>query len=31
LPCGHYIAEELPALLLAEAFDFFNASPQEQS
>jgi len=24
LPCGHYIAEEAPALLLAEAFKFFN-------
>ena len=24
LPCGHYIAEEAPALLLAEAFDFFK-------
>lgn len=23
LPCGHYIAEEAPALLLDEAFDFF--------
>jgi len=24
LPCGHYIAEEAPALLLAEAFEFFK-------
>ena len=24
LPCGHYIAEEAPALLLAEAFKFFK-------
>jgi haloacetate dehalogenase len=24
LSCGHYIAEEAPALLLAEAFDFFT-------
>ena len=24
LPCGHYIAEEAPALLLAEAFQFFK-------
>jgi haloacetate dehalogenase len=24
LPCGHYIAEEAPALLLAEALNFFN-------
>jgi haloacetate dehalogenase len=24
LPCGHYIAEEAPALLLAEAFHFFT-------
>ncbi|MBW8721638.1 MAG: alpha/beta hydrolase [Polaromonas sp.] len=24
LPCGHYIAEEAPALLLAEAMDFFR-------
>lgn len=24
LPCGHYIAEEAPALLLDEAFDFFK-------
>ena len=26
LPCGHYIAEEAPALLLAEALDFFSRS-----
>lgn len=25
LPCGHYIAEEAPALLLAEARDFFKS------
>ncbi|MDB5929711.1 MAG: alpha/beta hydrolase fold protein [Polaromonas sp.] len=24
MPCGHYIAEEAPALLLAQAFDFFK-------
>jgi haloacetate dehalogenase len=24
LPCGHYIAEEVPALLLAQAFKFFT-------
>jgi haloacetate dehalogenase len=24
LPCGHYIAEEAPALLLGEAFNFFQ-------
>ena len=24
VPCGHYIAEEAPALLLAEAFNFFK-------
>ena len=24
LPCGHYIAEEVPALLLDQAFDFFT-------
>jgi len=24
LPCGHYIAEEAPALLLAEALKFFK-------
>jgi haloacetate dehalogenase len=24
LPCGHYIAEEAPALLLAQALDFFK-------
>ncbi|MEO7887526.1 MAG: alpha/beta hydrolase [Polaromonas sp.] len=27
LPCGHYIAEEAPALLLAEALDFFKPNP----
>jgi haloacetate dehalogenase len=26
LPCGHYIAEEAPQRLLAEAVEFFNAS-----
>ena len=26
LPCGHYIAEEAPALLLDEALDFFSRS-----
>ena len=25
LPCGHYIAEEAPALLLDEVFDFFRS------
>ena len=25
LPCGHYIAEEAPQLLLAQAFDFFTS------
>lgn len=25
LPCGHYIAEELPAVLLQQAFDFFRS------
>ena len=25
LPCGHYIAEEAPDLLLQEAFDFFRS------
>lgn len=25
LPCGHYIAEEAPTLLLQEAFDFFRS------
>jgi len=24
LPCGHYLAEELPAALAAEALNFFN-------
>ena len=27
LPCGHYIAEEAPALLLDEAFTFLRSSP----
>jgi haloacetate dehalogenase len=27
LPCGHYIAEEAPALLLQEAFQFFRSEP----
>jgi haloacetate dehalogenase len=27
LPCGHYIAEEQPEALLADAFDFFNTDP----
>jgi len=27
LPCGHYIAEEVPALMLAEAFAFFRSTP----
>lgn len=27
LPCGHYIAEEAPALLLDEAFAFFRSHP----
>jgi haloacetate dehalogenase len=27
LPCGHYIAEEAPALLLEEAFQFFRSEP----
>ncbi len=26
LPCGHYIAEEAPALLLAQAFDFLESA-----
>ncbi|MET0310745.1 MAG: alpha/beta hydrolase [Burkholderiaceae bacterium] len=26
LPCGHYIAEEAPGLLLQEAFDFFRSN-----
>jgi haloacetate dehalogenase len=26
LPCGHYIAEEAPALVLDEAFSFFKES-----
>jgi haloacetate dehalogenase len=28
LPCGHYIPEEAPAELLAEALAFFNANPR---
>jgi len=28
LPCGHYIAEEAPSLLLAQALDFFKPSTQ---
>ncbi len=27
LPCGHYIAEEQPEALLADALDFFNTDP----
>jgi haloacetate dehalogenase len=27
LPCGHYIAEEAPALLLDESFSFFRSKP----
>ncbi|RYF14587.1 MAG: alpha/beta hydrolase [Comamonadaceae bacterium] len=27
LPCGHYIAEEAPALLLDESFNFFRSNP----
>ncbi|HYE40693.1 MAG TPA: alpha/beta hydrolase, partial [Ramlibacter sp.] len=27
LPCGHYIAEEAPALLLDEALSFFRSNP----
>ena len=27
LPCGHYIAEEAPALLLEQAFEFFRRTP----
>jgi haloacetate dehalogenase len=27
LPCGHYIAEEAPALLLDEALEFFRRTP----
>jgi haloacetate dehalogenase len=27
LPCGHYIAEEAPALLLGEALSFFRSTP----
>jgi haloacetate dehalogenase len=29
LPCGHYIAEEAPALLLDEALKFFTTEPKE--
>ncbi|WP_066271586.1 alpha/beta fold hydrolase [Hydrogenophaga palleronii] len=29
LPCGHYIAEEAPDLLVAEALSFFSIHPQE--
>jgi haloacetate dehalogenase len=29
LPCGHYIPEEAPAELLAEALSFFNATPKD--
>ncbi|MEJ8811320.1 alpha/beta hydrolase [Variovorax ureilyticus] len=29
LPCGHYIPEEAPAELVAEAFSFFNATPKD--
>jgi haloacetate dehalogenase len=28
LPCGHYIAEEVPQLLLAQALDFFKPSTE---
>ncbi len=27
LPCGHYIAEEAPGLLLQESLDFFEDTP----
>jgi haloacetate dehalogenase len=27
LPCGHYIAEEAPALLLDESLSFFRSNP----
>jgi haloacetate dehalogenase len=30
LPCGHYIAEEAPDLLIAEALSFFPSPSQEQ-
>ena len=30
LPCGHYIPEEAPAELLAEALAFFNANHKER-
>ncbi len=29
LPCGHYVAEEAPALLTAEALSFFSVKTQE--
>jgi haloacetate dehalogenase len=29
LPCGHYIPEEAPAPLLAEALSFFNATHKD--
>ncbi|SEA47652.1 alpha/beta fold hydrolase [Variovorax sp. YR216] len=29
LPCGHYIPEEAPAELVAEALSFFNATPKD--
>ena len=29
LPCGHYIPEEAPRELLAEALSFFNANPKD--
>ena len=29
LPCGHYIPEEAPVELLAEALSFFNANPED--
>ena len=29
LPCGHYIPEEAPGELLAEALSFFNANPKD--
>ena len=31
LPCGHYIPEEAPAELLAEALSFFNANPRNET
>jgi len=30
LPCGHYIAEEAPERLIAEALSFFQSPPEEQ-